>query len=215
MRSLITQFRTITPVLLISWLLTLLSLLFAIYAATRKDIPLDFLTKDPTAIMSEPFYLGFFSNLGIVVWSCSFLICLMIAYRIYEENNFREDYFFMLFSGFITLLMTFDDLYQLHEFVFPKYFSIPENAVLLTYFNIYLLYAIRFRKRILRSDFLVIFLAFFFLGMSTLIKLVPMPIPQDTFLKDAFKLFGSVTWFIYFFRTGNEILDKQKAQIAE
>ncbi len=209
MRSLASQFRTTTPVLLISWLLTLLALLFAIYAATRKDIPLDYLTKDPTAIMKAPFYLGFFSNLGIIIWSCAFFSCFFTASRIMNVRYLQQDLFFMIISGFVTLLLTLDDLYQLHEYVFPQYFSIPENAVLLTYLNIFLLWGLRFRKRMLQSDFLVLGLAFFFLGMSTIIKLFPLPIPQDTFMKDAFKLFGSVTWFIYFFRTGNEILDKQ------
>lgn len=208
MRSLASQFRTTTPVLLISWLLTLLALLFAIYAATRKDIPLDYLTKDPTAIMKAPFYLGFFSNLGIIIWSCAFCSCFFTASRIMNVRYLQQDFFFMIISGFVTLLLTLDDLYQLHEYVFPHYFSIPENAILLTYLNIFLLWGLRFRKRMLQSDFLVLGLAFFFLGMSTIIKLVPLPIPQDTFMKDAFKLFGSVTWFIYFFRTGNEILDK-------
>ena len=209
MRSLSSQFRTITPVLLISWLVTLLALLFAIFAATRKGIPLDYLTKDPTAIMKAPFYLGFFSNFGIIVWSCAFSVCFITASRCMNLTYLRQDFYFMILSGFVTLLLTLDDLYQLHEYVFPQYFLIPENAVLLTYFNIILLWGIRFRKRMLQSDFLVLGLAFFFLGMSTIIKLVPLPIPQDTFMKDAFKLFGSVTWFIYFFRTGNEIMNKQ------
>ncbi len=210
MRSLNQQFRTITPVLLISWLLTLLGLLCAIFASTRKDVALDYLTKDPAAIMEVPFYIGFFSNFGIIVWTCAFYICLYTAYRIRDNITLRDDYYFMLASGMIVLLMTMDDLYQIHETVFPVYFKIPENAVLLTYFNIYLIYIIYFRRRILRSDFLAFVLAFFFLGLSAVIKIFPLPIPQDTFLKDAFKLFGTVTWLIYFFRTTNEILDKEK-----
>jgi hypothetical protein len=63
----------------------------------------------------------------------------------------------------------------------------------------------------LSGDFLALGLAFVFLGLSALIKLFPLPIPQDTFLKDAFKLFGSVTWLIYYFRTANEMLDRSAA----
>ncbi|CAN5542053.1 hypothetical protein BH11BAC2_BH11BAC2_26710 [soil metagenome] len=209
MRSISEQFRTLTPVMLISWLITLLLLLMAIFACTEKGIPLDYLTKDPTAIMNAPFYLGFFSNFGIVIWSCSAMICFLVAYRIKNNEYLEEEFYFILFSGLITLLMTLDDLYLLHETVFPFYLHIPENAVLLTYFNIYLLFFLRYKNRLLNSDFIALGLAFFFLGMSTLIKLFPMPIPQDTFMKDAFKLFGSVSWLIYFFRTGNELLDKQ------
>jgi hypothetical protein len=104
--------------------------------------------------------------------------------------------------------MTMDDLYQLHEFVLPKYLLIPENAVLLTYVNIYLIYGIRFRKHLQNTEFVILGLAFCFLGLSTAIKLLPLPIPQDTFLKDSFKLFGAVTWLIYYFRTSNEVLER-------
>jgi hypothetical protein len=208
MRTLIQQFKTVTPTLLIAWLLTLLSLLIAIFASTVKDFSLDTLTKDPTALMNAPFYFGFFSNLGIIIWSASFIICWFAAYRIKDHIHLKNDFFFLVISGMITFLMTIDDLYQLHEIVFPYYFDIPENAVYLTYMNIYLLYFIRFRKTLLQSDFIILVLAFFFLGLSTVIDLLPLPIPKDTFLEDAFKLVGAVTWLVYFFRTGNEVLDK-------
>jgi len=208
MRSLSQQFKTVTPALLIAWLITLLSLLIAISASTYKDISLDSFTKDPTAIMNAPFYFGFFSNFGIVIWSASLIICLFTAYRVSSNLALKNDYFFLVVSALVTFLMTMDDLYQLHEIVFPYYFNIPENAVYLTYMNIYLLYFIRFRKVLLQSDFIILGLAFFFLGVSTVIDFLPLPIPKDTFLEDAFKLVGAVTWFVYFFRTGNEVLDK-------
>jgi hypothetical protein len=74
--------------------------------------------------------------------------------------------------------------------------------------NIFLLYFIYFRKRLLASEFAILGLAFFFLGLSTIIDVLPLPIPKDTFLEDAIKLFGIVTWFIYYFRTGNEVLSE-------
>jgi hypothetical protein len=207
MRSLLQQFRTVTPILLIVWLITLLSLLTAIYASTERDIPLESFTKDPTALMKAPFYLGFFSNIGIMIWAATAMICFFVAYRIKEVQESKSKFQFILISACISLLMTLDDLFQLHEFVFPNYFSITDNMVYLTYINIYVIYFIRFRKLLLNSDYLVLGLAFFFLGLSTIIDLLPLPIPKDTFLEDAIKLFGVTTWFIYFFRTGNEILD--------
>ncbi len=209
MRSIGQQFKTVTPILLIVWLITLLSLLLGIYASTVKDIPLESFTKDPTALMNAPFYLGFFSNIGIMIWSGAAMINLFVAYQIKDNPKERENFLFILFSAFITLMMTLDDLFQLHEFVFPNYFSISDNAVYLTYMNIFLLYFIYFRKRLLASEFTILGLAFFFLGLSTIIDVLPLPIPKDTFLEDAIKLFGIVTWFIYYFRTGNEVLSEK------
>ncbi len=206
MRSIAQQFRTVTPILLIVWLVTLLALLFGIYVSTVKQIPLETFTKDPTAIMNAPFYLGFFSNIGIIIWSGTAMINFFVAYRIKNDYTQKNTFLFFLSSAILTLILTLDDLFQLHELVFRNYFSVSDNAVYLTYLNIFLIYFIYFRKRILESEFTILTVALFLLGLSTMIDILPLPIPKDTFLEDAIKLFGITTYFIYYFRTGNEIL---------
>jgi hypothetical protein len=105
------------------------------------------------------------------------------------------------------LLMT-DDLFLFHEEVFPKYLGIPEKGVFVIYSNILLLYTLLFRESIFKSDYVILGLAFFLIGGSTLIKHIPMPIPEDTFLEDAVKLFGIICWFTYFLRLGFSELKK-------
>lgn len=204
MRSIASQFRKVTPVLLITWLLTTLALLLAIFASTMKDIPLDTFTQDPNAQLNAPFYLGFFSNVGIIIWSAAMTICFYCAFSMpsVTDNHNRE---FLLASGVITLLMALDDLFQLHEDVFPKYFSISENMVYITYLNLYLIYFIRYRRQLLNSDFIALGVSFFLLGLSTIIDLLPLPLPKDTFLEDAIKLLGAVTWMVYYIRTATEL----------
>lgn len=207
MRSISTQFRRVTPVLLISWIVATLGLLTAIFISINTEIPLDNFTQDPNAQFEAPFYIGFFSNLGIMLWSAAFTICFYGAWRINRKIDKRGQEF-LIFSGLITMLMTMDDLFQLHELVFPKYLSISENMVYLTYLNIYMIYFIRFRKQLLNSDFIVLGIAFFFLGLSTVIDILPLPIEKDTFLEDAIKLLGAITWLIYFVRTADEVVEK-------
>lgn len=207
MRSIRSQFRKVTPVLLISWLSATLMLLLAIFISLNKDIALDMFTKDPNAQFNAPFYIGFFSNIGIMIWSASFTICFYGAWSIPLRKNVKGQQF-LIVSGLITLLMTLDDLFQLHELVFPQYLSISENMVYLTYLNIYMIYFIRFRKQLLNSDFIVLFLAFFLLGLSTIIDILPLPMEKDTFLEDAIKLLGAITWLIYFVRTTDEVLER-------
>ncbi len=199
-RSISGQFRTVTPVLLIAYLLTFLSLLAVIILSTMKDISLDSFTKDPTALMEAPFYLGAFSNIGIMIWSAAAILCFFTANYIKRIQGLREDYHFLLVSALITLMLGIDDMFLVHEEVFPGYFSVPENAVVVTYINIFIIYLILFRRKILKTEFLVLALGFFFLGMSTIIDLLPLPMEKDTFLEDAIKLFGVVSWLIYFYR---------------
>lgn len=204
MRNIGLQFKKVTPVLLISWLLVVLALLFGIFASTVKDIDLDVFTQDPNAQLNAPFYLGFFSNLGIMVWSAAFTICFYGAYRVVDISAMRNREFLVV-SGLITFLMALDDLFQLHELVFPAYFNISDNMVYLTYINIYLIYFIRYKRELLNSDFMALGLAFFLLGLSTIIDLLPLPMPKDTFLEDAIKLLGAVTWLVYYTRTATEL----------
>lgn len=210
MRSISSQFRKVTPILLITWLITTLALLLAIFASTVKDISLDTFTKDPNAQFNAPFYIGFFSNIGIMIWSASVTICFYSAWKMGIKKGPLEQQF-LIFSGLVTLLMTLDDLFQLHELVFPHYFSISENMVYITYLNIYLIYFIRFRKQLLNSDFIVLGLAFFFLGLSTVIDILPLPMEKDTFLEDAIKLLGAVTWLVYYLRSSDELVTKSIA----
>lgn len=101
-----------------------------------------------------------------------------------------------------------DDLFLFHEELFPKYIGIPEKGVFVIYSNILLLYALLFRESIFKSEYIILGMAFFFIGSSTFVKRIPMPIPEDTFLEDAVKFFGIICWFTYFLRLGFRELKK-------
>lgn len=206
MRSFSKQFRYVIPVLLIIYLITFLSLLAGILASTVKEFPLDTLTKDPTAILNAPFYIGVFSNLGAMLWSGASAICFFCAYRLSLVPTMRFQYGFMIMSGLVSLMLGIDDLFLVHEYIFPHYFSVPKNAVFLTYANLILIYLLYYRKQILNTDYIILALAFCFMGLSAISKIFPLPIPKDTFLEDALKLFGIVSWFTYYFRTTNELV---------
>lgn len=206
MRSLSSQFRRVTPIMLISYLLVFLSQLVVIIISTYKNIPLDTFTQDPTQKMNAPFYVGAFSNIGVMFWSAATVLCLFTAYLVRERFNNNGDFKFLLVSGLITLLLAFDDMFQLHEDVLPHYAHIPANAVILTYINIFIIYIILFWRKILSTEFIILLSAFFLLGLSTVIDLLPLPLEKDSFLEDAIKLFGIVSWFIYFCRYCRQML---------
>ena len=210
MRSFNKQFRYVIPVLLISYLIVFLSLMAGILTSTIKGIPLDSLTKDPTALMNAPFYLGAFSNIGIMFWSGSVALCAFGAYRLSYLESRKFQFYFLVASGLVSLMLGIDDLFQVHEYVCPHYFSIPKNAVFLTYANLILIYLFFFRKLIFDTDYIILSLAFIFMGLAAISKIAHLPIPNDTFLEDSLKLFGIVSWFAYYFRTCNELIGANK-----
>jgi hypothetical protein len=94
----------------------------------------------------------------------------------------------------------FDDLFLLHELVLPEYFYLPKNIVYLIYVNLIVFYLVLFRAELMETEFIVLVIASVLIGSSQFVDLLPMPIPEDSFLEDAVKLFGIVTWFTYYVR---------------
>lgn len=194
------QLKNITLILVIVYAATTALLSIVILLGIEYNIELDHFTQDPATITNSPFYIGFFSNVGIMLWCASAVICIFgwrIIPKAEQTKNVRS---FLLASSLLSFLLLFDDLFMMHEEVYPVYFSIPENAVYLFYLNLALIYAVVFRDIILKSEYLLLVLAALLIGVSTVIDTMPMPIPEDSFLEDTFKLFGIVSWFLFFTR---------------
>lgn len=206
------QLKNITPLLIIIFAATLVVLSIVILAGLQYNIQLNHFTKDPVQIMNAPFYTGLFSNIGILLWCASVVICFFVRPFLPKNDENKPARIFLFFSGLVTMLLMTDDLFLLHEEVFPIYLGVPEKGVFVIYSNILLLYALLFRETIFKTDFIILGLAFFLIGGSTFVKRIPMPIPEDTFLEDAVKLFGIICWFTYFLRLGFKELKRALVQ---
>jgi hypothetical protein len=82
-----------------------------------QDVPFGNLTRDPTAIMEAPFYTGFLSQLGIIFWAATAAISLFSATVI--APTFASEKRFLYASGLFILMLAADDLFLLHEGLFP------------------------------------------------------------------------------------------------
>lgn len=194
------QLRNVTPILIIVFAATLVALTCIILLGLEHNIQLNHFTKDPAQILNTPFYLGLFSYLGILLWCGSVAICFFARSLVLKSDATKAIRTFLFCSGLVTTLLMFDDLFLLHEEVFPKYLGIPEKGVFVIYSNILLLFILLFRETIFKTEYLILGFAYFLIGASTFVKRIPMPIPEDTFLEDAVKFFGIICWFTYFLR---------------
>ncbi len=203
------QLKNITPIVIIALAATTALLSAVVLLGIESGVDLDNFTQDPTAVMNAPFYLGFFSNIGIILWCSSAAFCFLASAIVTGQGNepLRP---FLLSSGLITTMLMFDDFMLLHEEVFPVYAGIAENSVLLVYINLIIIYLIFFWRLILRTEFLLLGMAFACVGISKAVAFIPMPIPEDSFLEDAVKLYGIVAWFIYYTRLSYLEIIQQK-----
>jgi hypothetical protein len=194
------QFRNAGPVLVMLYAFTTAILTIVIFLGIEHGIELDHFTQDPSTIMNAPFYLGFFSYIGILFWAGTATLCFFSRSLLGDSENNESARKFLLASGLLTLLMMSDDLFLLHEDVFPNYLGIQEGIVYIIYMNAIIYYIYAFRNQLLNSEYLVLGTAFGLIGISQFVDMLPMPIPEDSFLEDAIKLFGVMSWFIYYTR---------------
>lgn len=175
-------------------------------AALQPFVPMGNLTRDPLVVANGKFYFGAFSSLGILGWAATCTICLS-SYFMLSDSRDKKTRSFFLFSGIFTMLLLFDDLFMLHDVVFPNYFGVNEKVALAIYpiLSAYLL--VNYRGRIAGSSYGRLFIALMFLGFSNVIdSIFPNVNGLNSIIKDGFKFLGVVGWAIYFFDTAFSVL---------
>jgi hypothetical protein len=167
-------------------------------AGYRLDFDVSRLTRDPLAVTGSHPFIGFVSNLGAVFWSCATAVCLF-SYIVLSDHRKRSDFrFFVLFGGLLSLLLLFDDLYMLHELFYRKYLGLNEKFVFLIYGVLILFYLVRFRKRILESEFLYLAMALALFALSIAVDRLPEDLlPVHHLFEDGPKFLGILSWFGY------------------
>lgn len=194
------------PYLLALYSFPLLILLFVAIVREPMDFSMEMFTRDPSAVAEMHPFVGLVSNLGIIFWTSSTVICLFCGLIIRCFSDQKKLSSFLIFSGFITLLLMLDDFFQLHEVIYKCYFGIDEIFVFIAYIVLMLSDLLIFKRIILKTDYLILFSSVFFFGSSLIIDHFQHQINSllgseiRILLEDGSKLFGIVGWFGYFAR---------------
>lgn len=139
-----------------------------------------------------------------MIWSGAAAICLF-SYGLLRSRSVQDQTSrFLLAGGIVTLILALDDLFMLHEVVFPDNLGVPEEIVYGTYAALILWLVVAFRKIILRTSFLLLILALAGFGLSVGSDAIApyVAIPGMYLLEDGGKLFGIVSWSAYFTLVG-------------
>jgi preprotein translocase subunit SecG len=166
-----------------------------------KGVPIGVLTRDPVAVMEGHVYTGFLSQIGIFFWAASAAVCLFCANILAKPTDDLEMRRFLFSSGLLTLVLGLDDVFLLHEGVFPS-LGIPEMAVYASYAAFVLLYLFRFYSTILKTEYILLGMAFAFFAASMGLDFLDPSGIDPHFFEDGTKLVGIVAWLVYFFRLG-------------
>lgn len=161
-------------------------------------IPIGVLTQDP--LFQRPLYVGLLSQIGILLWAAAAAVCLMTWAVLAGRETPAGGASFFLAAGLLTVLLCLDDAFLIHDALLPG-MGVGEKVVYLAYLLAVLSFLFVFRKRILRTEFLVLVAAFVFFALAILGDLHGIRPINRFLLEDGSKIIGIVTWLAYFWRT--------------
>jgi len=163
-------------------------------------IPVEHFTRDVAAINKTSPFIGFLSNIGILLWCITASICWTKLYlQINQLSRFKQLFWF--YSGLLSAVLLIDDLFMLHEHILPKKLFIPELIVYLLYIGSVSLYLIVFRRIILSLDYAIMGLALGFLGLSVISDMVLPQVGLEFLFEDGLKIMGIVSWTYFYIKS--------------
>lgn len=177
-------------------------LALTVAASAATGIPLATFVRDPAATLGGNPLTGIQSHVGVLVWWAAAAACFLGAALVRPHN--QSDTAFLVWSGTITAVLTLDDLFQFHEDLAVRYFGFDDRAVTLAYGVAVLIYLVRYRGTILRTDYFLLAAGLALFAASNVVDgLFTDRWPADTriFVEDGFKLLGIAGWSSYLVRT--------------
>lgn len=174
---------------------------FTVLVATLTNNPIWKLAKDPSEVIGFSPYIGLLSNWGVVLWVAAAAICLFSAVLLKQQQGANSTLTFIAVSGAFSLLLGIDDLFLLHDRLFPKLFHIPENYFYFLYLFAFLAYLICFIRQIIKYEYLLIGAALLFFLLSRRVFITLPFFDQFMTTGDMLKYFGIVFWLAFFYRT--------------
>lgn len=181
--------------------LTFSGMLLAQIIADRNGFSLAMLTREPTTALDGPFWVGCISNIGAVLWCVTAGVALFSAVILWNRRDRQTG--FIALAGVLTTCLMVDDFFMLHDGMAWAIARINEKKVLAAWGVMGLAWLILYRRNILKSDYLLLFSAGLWLGLSAVVDMGIIRIDESRrhLWEDGFKLMGIVGWSVYLCRT--------------
>ncbi len=189
--------------------IALLFLAVGILSRVIKGASLAFFLRDVVATGKLPFFAGFVSQLGGILWSAALAICLFAWVMMQRRTDrFAGSKRFLLQGSLLTGLLLLDDIFLFHEEVAPEYLHISELIVFAVYMIVGIVFVFSNWKEILSSEYIILMIAFGMFATSIFLDALPLDSfhlryfweQLELFLEDGFKFAGIATWLTYFAR---------------
>jgi hypothetical protein len=189
----------------------ILILAITVFITKSNNIRFEMVSRDPVQIFKGKPYIGILSNMGILLWCATSTIILYssLICRILKRSPTETN--FLFFSGLLSIFLMIDDLFLLHDVIFPKYLMINQKLFYLVYgFSVIAIF-IRYYRIMLNTDYVLLMIAFILLGLSAITDVLlamGLHFKHEYGYEDSFKFLGIIAWFSYFSRTAFKFVKK-------
>lgn len=186
------------------YLAALLLIAATVVFSNVRQLPFEYFSRDPASTTESHSLIGLISNVGILLWCASATACLFSAAVLWGARASHKTIRAMFWAGVITVVLLIDDLFLLHENIYPGMIGVNEHLVFIFYGVMLLVYFTIFLDVLRRANFHILLICIFCFGSSVLIDLFPDEVQalaeKSTrhILEDGTKFLGIVSWFGYY-----------------
>lgn len=174
------------------------------------DIPIVNFTRDPADLHHFPVYDGILSNLGVLVWCSTAVVCLFSLTK-HDVGKMMRRY--LASSGILSLILLIDDLFMVHDRLLPQYTLLPQVTMYVLYALFIIIWVITFRDIISYTPSVVLLAAAVLFGVSIITDvvadLIGVSLPGMRLLEETTKFLGIISWFMYFAHVGSTVINSE------
>jgi hypothetical protein len=190
--------RELKPLLLRVYLVVLALMLLILAAGAASGIERWQLFID-LADNQEAVLVGAFSQLGLLLWWTTVTVTALTWSLGRRRGRGSEALQMCGWAALLTAFLAMDDLFVLHDYVFPESVHVPEGIILAIILSAAASFIFRFRAIFLASSNRLVFVvALLFLSASVAVDAFPQGFRGQGTLEDSFKFVGIATWLYYF-----------------
>lgn len=125
------QLHRISGRLLLSSIVVGLAVGIVLLISALRAVPFTVLVRDVFAVAEQPVYIGFLSNLGILLWGSAATIWALCVFALRNTAQRTRLTTVCRWSLALTLVLLVDDALMLHESVLPRLLGTSELVITL------------------------------------------------------------------------------------
>jgi hypothetical protein len=176
-------------------------LVFVALLAAATDRPFAYFSRDPASTLDASAYVGVISHVGVLLaWGAA--AAALLAGAFVARARGRPDALPLFAVGAATGYLALDDLFLLHENVYPE-LGIRQEVVLVAYGLAAIAFLWWYRELFRAHEWPLLALAVVLLGASLALDL---RLGDVHWLEDGLKLVGLALWAAYVVRLGSRML---------